>query len=56
VRHPVKNLRFTESMIKAFSSVEALSRERSLEPSMLLAMVVPAMKIAAFRFSGVTEF
>ena len=56
VRRPVKNLRFTESMIKAFASVEALSRERSLEPAMLGGIVVPAVKIAAFRFSGVTEF
>jgi PmbA protein len=56
VTRPVKNLRFTENMIKAFASVEALSKERSLEPAMLGAMVVPAAKIASFRFSGTTEF
>jgi len=56
VRRPVRNLRFTESMVKAFASVEALSKERSLEPAMLGAMVVPAAKIERFRFSGTTEF
>ncbi len=56
VSKPVKNLRFTESMISAFSSVEALSRERSLEPEMLGAVLVPAVKLARFRFTGATEF
>jgi len=56
VRYPVKNLRFTESMLSAFSAVEALSRERSLESEMLGAMLVPAMKVSRFRFTGATEF
>jgi len=56
VAHPVRNLRFTESMLSAFSSVEALSRERSLESSMLGGVVAPAAKISSFRFTGATEF
>lgn len=56
IRYPVKNLRFTESMLSAFSAVEAMSRELSLEPAMLGGAVVPAVKIASFRFTGATEF
>lgn len=56
IRHPVKNLRFTESMLKAFSSVEGLSVERSLESAILGAAYVPAARISGFRFTGTTQF
>jgi len=56
VRYPVKNLRFTESMLAAFSEVEGVSRDRSLEPAMLGAALVPAVKMSSFRFTGVTQF
>jgi len=56
VTRPVRNLRFTESMPRAFSAVEALSRERTLEPEMLGAILAPAAKMARFRFTGTTEF
>lgn len=56
IRHAVKNLRFTESMVKAFSSIEALSNERSLEPTMMGAALVPAARISSFRFTGTTQF
>jgi predicted Zn-dependent protease len=56
VTRPVRNLRFTESMLSAFSAVEALSAERSLEPEFLGAMLVPAAKLSRFRFTGATEF
>ncbi len=53
---PVRNLRFTESMLSAFSSVEAISRDPHLEPAMLGAALVPAVKMSAFRFTGATGF
>lgn len=56
VRRPIKNLRFTESMLKAFSNVQAISRDRSVEPSMLGGIVVPTVKIADFLFTGATAF
>lgn len=54
IRHPVRNLRFTESMLRAFSAVEAISADRSLEDAMLGAAMVPAVKISSFRFTGST--
>jgi predicted Zn-dependent protease len=59
VRHGIKNLRFTESMLKAFSNVEQLSRQRKLISSWwsdIGCICVPAMKIKNFRFTGKTEF
>ncbi len=56
VSHPVRNLRFTESIPRAFSDVEALSLDRTLVPGMLSATLVPAAKLASFRFTGTTEF
>jgi PmbA protein len=59
VRHGIKNLRFTESMLKAFSNVEQLSRQRKLISSWwsdIGCICVPAMKINNFRFTGKTEF
>lgn len=54
---PVKNLRFTESLLNAFSNVVALSAERELASSFWgAALVVPAMNIRDFSFSSETEF
>ena len=48
----VKNLRFTQNVLEAFEQVEAISRERERFEG----CVVPAVKIAGFKFSGKTEF
>jgi predicted Zn-dependent protease len=59
VRHGIKNLRFTESMLKAFSKVEQISRQRKLIASWwsdIGCIATPALKINNFRFTGKTEF
>ncbi|OGC93643.1 MAG: hypothetical protein A2142_09665 [candidate division Zixibacteria bacterium RBG_16_48_11] len=59
VKHGIKNLRFTESMLKAFSNVEQLSRQRKLIASWwsdVGCITVPAMKVNRFRFTGKTSF
>jgi predicted Zn-dependent protease len=53
---PVKNLRFTQSMIEALSSVEMIGRERHCEEAFFGALVVPALKVRDFTFTGATEF
>jgi len=53
VTKPVRNFRYTESVLEAFSRIEAVSRERRLVEGPVLA---PAVKIRDFRFSGTTEF
>lgn len=55
IAHPVKNMRFTESMLRAFSAVEALSAKRSLEPALAAPALVPAAKLSAFRFTGAAD-
>ena len=52
IAHPVRNLRYTQSVLDAFSNVQAISRERKLQGRAL----VPALKLANFRFTGSTEF
>jgi PmbA protein len=57
IKYPVKNLRFTHSMLDAFSNVEMISTEAKLQLSGWMgAAVVPALKIKDFNFSGKTEF
>jgi PmbA protein len=57
IKHPVKNLRFTHSMLDAFSNVEMISKEAKLQISDWFgASVVPSLKIKGFNFSGKTEF
>jgi PmbA protein len=57
IRHPVKNLRFTHSMLDAFSNVEMISKEAKLQVSDWFgASVLPSLKIKGFNFSGKTEF
>jgi len=55
---PVRNMRFTESIMNAFSSVEMIGSElQSVGNEWSLGLTrVPAMKISSFRFTGVTEF
>jgi predicted Zn-dependent protease len=57
VKHPVKNFRFTESVVKAFNQVEALGREMVYAHSFWGGGIVcPAAKIRGFNFSSGTKF
>ena len=59
VKHGVKNLRFTESMLKAFSNVAQISADRKIVNSWwedLGCVVAPAMLVKNFKFTGKTEF
>ena len=58
---PVKNLRFTESVLKALSRVSAVSKVRKIcsegtvySRRFITGTVVPAIKIDGFNFSGVS--
>lgn len=52
---PVRNLRFTQSYLDALAGVEAVSLERRALRGFLGTAVVPAVRIAAFDFTGTTE-
>jgi len=59
IKHGIKNLRFTESMLKAFSNVVELSRDRKVVNSWwedVGCIVCPAVLIKNFKFTGKTEF
>jgi PmbA protein len=52
---PVRNLRFTQSYLRALAGVVAVGRERKTLRGFLGAAVVPALRIEAFTFTGATE-
>ena len=55
----LKNLRFTDSFLRAFDSVVAISKEVERHPSWWSAvgcMTIPAVHLGSFRFSGKTDF
>jgi PmbA protein len=61
IRRPIKNLRFTESILKALSQVTALTKDRRIcsegtvySRRFVTGTVVPAIKIDGFNFSGVS--
>jgi len=61
IKAPVKNLRFTESVLKALSRVSAISRDRRIcsegtgySRRFVTGTVVPALKVDGFNFSGVS--
>jgi len=59
IKHGIKNLRFTESMLKAFSNVRRITKERKIINSWwgdVGCIVAPAMLIDNFKFTGKTEF
>ena len=50
--HPVKNLRFTDKIIRAFSTVEAIGKDLKCSPG----VAAPALKLGSFLFTSTTEF
>jgi PmbA protein len=52
---PVRNLRFTQSYLDALAGVASVSRERRTLKGFLGGVVVPALRIEAFTFTGATE-
>ena len=51
---PVRNLRFTQSYLDALAAVEAVATERRLLRGELGAVLVPAVRIGSWRFTGAT--
>ena len=63
ITKPVKNLRFTESVLKALSNVSAVSRQTALVTEgggyghrFAAGTLVPALKLDKFNFTGKTDF
>lgn len=56
--HPVKNMRFTQSLLTAFADVAAVGKEAHATGGALFGgnFVVPALKLNKFRFSSPTGF
>ncbi|MDI7259881.1 MAG: TldD/PmbA family protein [Thermodesulfobacteriota bacterium] len=61
LKRPIKNLRFTESVLKALSRVSAISTERRIcsegtvySRRFITGVVAPAIKVDGFNFSGVS--
>ena len=61
IKRPIKNLRFTESILKALSQVTAISKDRRVcsegtvySRRFVTGTVAPAIKIDGFNFSGVS--
>ena len=52
---PVRNLRFTQSYLAALAGVEAVGADRRRVRATSGPVVVPAVRIAAFTFTGATE-
>jgi PmbA protein len=56
IKHPVKNLRFTQSILEALSAVQMIGRDSDLVSEFFFAAGrVPALKIASFNFSGKSD-
>ena len=52
---PVRNLRYTQSYLDAIARTEAISAERRTLRGFLGGVVVPAIRIASWTFTGATE-
>jgi len=59
LKHGIKNLRFTDSMLRAFSTVKGISKERKLIPSWWDAVgctAAPTIHLGSLKFTGTTDF
>jgi predicted Zn-dependent protease len=56
IRHPVRNFRFTQSIIEALRDVESVGRDSELASEFFFAATrVPALKVSSFQFTGVSD-
>jgi len=62
MKRPIKNLRFTDSVLKALSRVSAISKDRRVcsegtvySRRFVTGVVAPAIKVDGFNFSGVSS-
>jgi PmbA protein len=57
IARPIKNMRFTQSILEAFANAEMLGAELKLiNPFGSFGACIPAAKINGFAFTGTTEF
>ncbi len=59
IKHGIKNLRFTDSMLRSFGTAKALSKETTLVESWWDAVgciKAPTIHLGSFKFTGKTEF
>jgi predicted Zn-dependent protease len=57
IKAPVRNLRFTQGYLDALAAVDGVSRERRAVDGdgYLGTIVVPALRVGSFSFTGATE-
>ena len=56
IAYPVRNFRFTQSILEALSNVEMIGRDAEIASEFFFAASrVPALKISSFNFSGVSD-
>jgi predicted Zn-dependent protease len=56
VTHPVKNLRFTHSIIEALRDAEAVGSDPELASEFFFsASSVPALRVSSFHFTGASD-
>jgi PmbA protein len=56
IKHPVRNFRFTQSILEALSNVELIGRESVIASEFFFAASrVPALKISSFNFSSASD-
>jgi predicted Zn-dependent protease len=56
ITRPIRNLRFTTSVLDALASVERIGRDPLLIQSWLGGNLIPALRVGRFTFTGTTEF
>jgi len=57
VRHAVRNLRFTDSLVRALGAVSGIGRELEAAGALFHGEVVtPALRVEGFRFTSTTDF
>jgi len=56
VKHPVKNLRFSQSVLGALATAKGIGRDLKLQRSWVGGSLVPALHLGRFTFTGKTDF
>jgi PmbA protein len=56
VKYPIKNLRFSQSILEALATTKGIGRDPKLQRSWFGGSLIPAMHLGRFAFTGKTDF
>lgn len=56
IKYPVRNLRFTDSLLRTYANIDLITKDVKRLGSYYGGMVLPGIKVSKFLFTGITKY